>query len=186
MNQSKISVRYAKAIYSLALEQNLLEQVRGDMDLVYKTCVSLPDFSLVLESPIVKTSDKQKMISQIFTGKIQDLSLQFLLLIARNKRENYLRDITRYFLDLYKREKGIKTALLTSAVPLDNAARQQLVDLIKKTYGKEVEMSELVEEKIVGGFILRLDDQQYDASVSTLLKKLKQELINTTFEKKIG
>jgi F-type H+-transporting ATPase subunit delta len=183
MNHSKIAVRYSKALFMLAMEQNLIEPVRGDIALVFKTCSDIPEFMLFLQSPIVKPSEKQKMMQLLFTGKVNAMTLNFLNLITLNKREHHIPDIARNFLDLYRKEKGIKTVVLTCAAKIDEASRKQLVELIRSTYKKEVEMTEITDERLIGGFILRLDDQQYDASVASRLSKLKQEMLNPAFKK---
>jgi F-type H+-transporting ATPase subunit delta len=179
MDQSKINVRYAKAFFGLAKEKGLTSELRKDARLISSVCNESNDFILMLESPVVKSSQKVKIISNIFNGKVNPLSLNFLVLIAGNKREKYIPGIFRNLEDLYRQEEGIKTAVLTSAQAIDASVVTQISKMLEKEYNAKVELSEKVDEKLIGGFVLRVEDQQYDASISTQLKKIKEQLLQT-------
>jgi F-type H+-transporting ATPase subunit delta len=179
MDQSKINVRYAKAFFGLAQEKNLTAELRKDALLISGVCNESHDFILMLESPVVKTSQKIKILKSIFEGKVNVLSLNFLVLIATNKREKYIPGIFRNLEDLYRQEEGIKTAVLTSAKSLDASLVAKISKMLEKEFNAKVELTEKVDEKLIGGFVLRVDDQQYDASISTQLKKIKEQLLQT-------
>ena len=179
MNRSKITVRYAKALFLLAKEKNVLDVIEEDMKLIFNVCQTVNEFILLLESPIITISKKQNIIHEIFKAKVHEISLSFLDLITKNKREIFIKDIARNFLDLFKKHKGIKTTVFTSAVKIDQSLRKHIIELVKKGFNTEVELIENTDEKLIGGFILRVDDQQFDASISTKLKKIKHNLINT-------
>ena len=179
MDQSKITVRYAKALFALAREKNQIDVFKTDISVVFSVLQSSTDFNFLLESPVVPTSQKIKTIRLIFQGNIDETTLRFLELIVENKREQHIPGICRNFLDLIRREQGVKTALVTSAGPLSGETVAQLKTLLEKNYKAKVEMSEKVNEELLGGFVLRIDDQQYDASIATQLKKVKETLMKT-------
>jgi F-type H+-transporting ATPase subunit delta len=179
MDQSKINVRYAKAFFVLAKEKGLTLELRKDARLISSVCESSSDFKLLLESPVIKTSQKSEALRRIFEGKIHALSINFLLLIAENKRENYIPGIFRYLEDLYRREEGVKSAVLTSAQPLNESLVAQIKEILEKEFKSKVELSQKVDEKLIGGFVLRVEDKQYDASLSTQLKKIREQLLHT-------
>jgi len=179
MDQSKINVRYAKAFFTLAKEKGLTIELRKDAGLITSVCTTSSDFILMLESPVVKTSQKIEALKRIFEGKVNALSLNFLLLIAENKRENYLQGIFRNLEGLYRNEEGIKSAVLTSAQPLSEALVLQVQNVLETEFNAKVELSQKVDAKLIGGFVLRVDDKQYDASLSTQLKKIKEQLLHT-------
>ena len=179
MDQSKINVRYAKAFFTLAKEKGLTLELRKDAGLITSVCESSSDFILMLESPVVKTSQKSEALKRIFEGKVNALSLNFLLLITENKRENYLPGIFRNLEDLYRHEEGIKSAVLTSAQPLNEALVLQIQTILETQFNAKVELKQKVDNKLLGGFVIRVDDQQYDASLSTQLKKIKEQLLHT-------
>lgn len=179
MDQSKINVRYAKAFFTLAKEKGLTLELRKDADLISSVCATSSDFNLMLESPVVKTSQKIEVLKHIFEGKINVLSLNFLLLITENKRENFLAGIFRNLEEFYRWEEGIITAILTSAVPLNEALVVQIQKILEQEFNAKVELSQKVDVKLIGGFVLRVDDKQYDASLSTQLRKIREQLLHT-------
>ena len=179
MNQSKISVRYAKAFFSLAKEKGLLDTFKEDMEVVANAGIESKDFLLLLESPVVKTSQKVKILNQIFSGKIHDLTLKFILLIAENKREIHIPDICRNFLALTREDLGIKSAMITSAKQLSKESMEQAKEILEKNLNYQIEITEKVDPAIIGGVILRVDDKQVDASIATQLKKIKSKLLET-------
>lgn len=179
MDQSAITVRYAKAFFSAAKEKKKLEKLKTDMQLVYEVCSTSKDFILLLESPIVKTSKKAKLVSTIFSEKIDELSMNFLLLIIQNKRDIHIPGICRNFLDLTRKDQNIKSAVLTTASEVDATTLKKIEQLLAKELNASVELATRINPDILGGLVLRIDDKQYDASVSTQLKKIKQSLLET-------
>ncbi len=154
MNDSKISVRYAKALFQAAEEAKVLPQVMQDIDLIMKV-YNLADFRAVIDSPVVKTSDKKKVSDSLFSGKVSDLTMSFIELILANKRESYLSHIARNFKTLYKKSQGILSAEIVVSESIDKS-------------------------QILGGFILRVEDEQFDASVSSELAKIKRQLLESS------
>jgi len=179
MDQSKINVRYAKAFFTLAKDKGLTIELRKDGGLISNVCATSSDFNLLLESPIIKTSQKVKAIKSIFADKLNVLSLNFLVLIAENNRERNIPGIFRNLEDLYRHEEGIKTAVLTTALPLDASIVQQIKEFLEKEFNSKIELSQNINNQLIGGFLLRVEDKQYDASISTQLKKIKEQLLQT-------
>jgi len=178
MNESKISVRYAKALFQLGKEKNMLETFVTDIHLIEDLCNESIDFWLMLESPVVKTSQKRLAIKRIFEKKIDRITLNFLDLVTQNRREAYLKDISRNFLALCRKDQGILSATLTSACELESVVRNQLSDLLSKAYDSKIDLKEVIDQDIIGGFIIRVEDQQLDASVITQLTQIKRELLS--------
>ncbi len=179
MDQSKINVRYAKAFFELAKEKGLTAELRIDAGLIAHVCATSSDFNLLLESPVVKTTNKVKAIKSIFEGKVNVLSLNFLVLITENNRAKYIPGIFRNLEDLYRQEEGIKTAVLTSAQPMNEELVLQIRKILETEFNAKIELSQNVDDQLIGGFVLRVDDQQYDASIATQLKKIREQLLQT-------
>ncbi len=182
MNDSKISVRYAKALFQAADEGKVLPQVMQDMDLIMKV-YALPDFRAVLDSPVVKTSDKKKVMDGLFTAKVSALSMNFINLLLSNKRESYLPHISRNFKSLYKKSMGILSAEIVVSEGIDKGQTEKFRALLKKTFNSDIELEEIIKPAILGGFILRVEDEQFDASVASGLAKVKKQLLESTFVK---
>ena len=113
MRETRIAIRYAKALFELSMEQKSLEQTHQDMILVRNVCTENKDFRLLLSSPIIKIDKKQNVMKSVFEGKIGKLSLAFLNIIASKRRENFIEPIAEQFLAVYQEHKGIISAVLT-------------------------------------------------------------------------
>jgi F-type H+-transporting ATPase subunit delta len=182
MNESQISVRYAKALFQSAAEQHLLDDVYKDMEVVTSTC-KLEDFQYMLVVPTLQPSQKIRLVGDIFEKNISKLSLSMINLVIKNKRESFLPGISRNFKDLYRKERGISTASLITAQQVDESEMDGIRKLIKKAYDSELELTTAVDGDVIGGFILTIEDMRYDASVASNLKKLKKQLLQTSIEK---
>ena len=175
MKQSRVTIRYAKAFLQLAIEQNFLEEAFSDMCLLNKTCSNSKEFTLLLKSPIVKTDQKLKIIDEIFINKLGKTSMMFINIITTKKRESLLAPIAESFINLYKTHKKIESATVTTASPLDEKLKQEVINFIKQHGDQDVELTEVIDETIIGGAIIRMGDKQLDASVSSAISELKQK-----------
>jgi len=182
MNESQISVRYAKALFQSASEQKILDQVYKDMEVLTSTC-KLDEFQYLLVVPTLQPSQKIKLLGSIFEKHVSKITLSMIDLVVKNKRDIYLPGIARYFRDIYRREKGVRSATLVTAQPVDESAMNGIRALIKKAYNSDVELSSSVDENVIGGFVLTIEDMRYDASVASNLRKLKKQLLQTSIEK---
>ena len=120
MNLSKISVRYSKALFLASQQKNVLERVNDDMLLLYNACLEIEEFNKLIENPIVSLSSKRKIIETVFSGKVHEVTLSFLYLILKNNREVFLENITRVFLDLYRKKMGFVSVSVTNAISIDD------------------------------------------------------------------
>jgi F-type H+-transporting ATPase subunit delta len=179
MNISAIRVRYAKAFFQLAKEKKMMEILKADIEKVFNLCNHSADFILLLESPVVSTSKKTELITEIFKGEINTLTLNFLLLITNNKREVYIPGICRNFLALTRKDQNMKSAVIVTASEINTKTIEKIRTLMEKELDAKVELSNQVSPEIIGGLILRIDDRQYDASVTTQLRKIKQDLLES-------
>ena len=179
MNESKISVRYAKALFSLVKEENTLEKHKQDMELLYQCIREVPELQYVIQSPVIKSSEKIRVFGEIFRESMSPLSLSFIRLVLENRREEGLEGIARYFLTLIRAEQGIRSADLTTAKPVDDALRQSISALIAKKFNTKVDLHEAVDPAIIGGYELKDGDQQIEASIASKLKRIKRELIHS-------
>ena len=184
MLETKVARRYAKSLLDLAKEKGELEGVNNDMKLLAEVCNSNHDLRLLLGSPIISSDKKHSILKRVFSGKISALTMSFFEVITRKGRESYLEVIAMEFIRLYKEYKGIQTAIVTSAVGLDDKLRTQVYNMIKESLNSEIELIEKVDKDLIGGFILRVGDKQYDASISRDLRLMRQELIDTSYIRK--
>jgi F-type H+-transporting ATPase subunit delta len=178
MELSSINVRYARALFSLAQDKNIVDLIKRDLELVVQIGKMMPEFDWILSNPVIKYSKKIEIINGLFASLVDLNTLKFLELLIKNKRENQLYGIVRWYIHEYNLFKGIDTATFISAIPMDDSVRNAVKVILKKHYDKELQLIEVVNPEIIGGYILRIDDMQYDGSISSALKKIRRELIN--------
>ena len=129
----------------------------------------------LLKSPVIRADKKQKVIRAIFEGKISKLSMRYLDIITRKKREIYIPSIAREYLTDYKKFKNIITVHFTSAKAINDNLRKKVVELLEKQTSSTVELIENVKKELIGGFVLDYNNYKYDASIAYQLKKLKKQ-----------
>ncbi len=174
MKQSRATIRYAKALLELSIEKNSLHESFKDMLLVDNICSECKEFSLLLKSPIVKTDQKLKIFDLIFCNSISNLGMMFVNIIISKKRESLLSGIAQSFISLYKAENNIETAIIKTALPISDDLKNSVVAYIKDLTNNKVELTEVVDENIIGGVIIRMGDKQLDASISSEISELRQ------------
>lgn len=175
MSNTRVANRYAKSLISLAIEKKDLDLVFNDMELIVNTCSENRDLVALLKSPIVHADKKESILVSIFGEKIGNITNQLIKVIVRKKRESLLPEIAKAFVNFYKVEKNITVAKVISAIPLTKELRDRISDVVKKMKGSEVELEEIVDRGIIGGYILKVDDKQVDASMIRRIADLKKE-----------
>jgi len=174
MSDSRAASRYIKSLLGLAVEQGVLEEINRDMQLFSNTCRENRQFEVVLKSPIIKHDKKRDILNKLFKGKVNALTLSIFDILTRKNREALLPSIAKDFHAAYNAYKGIGKATVTTAVPLDAKLRTEIEQIAKKLSDRQqIEMTELIDPELIGGFVLNVGDQQIDASVKNKLKTLK-------------
>jgi F-type H+-transporting ATPase subunit delta len=177
MKGSRVAIRYAKALLATAQDQQAVDQVADDMESVYTTLENSQELKAVLASPVISVELKGDTLKAIF-GKVSPVVKTFLALVAENNRANYLDGVALKYKQLYQELQGKQEAEVTTAVPLTPALEKVVMEKIKTLTDKKVELVSTVDQDIIGGFILRLGDQQFDASVANQLQSLEHKLSN--------
>ena len=175
MNDSKISVRYSKAIFQSAIDENNLDKVNRDMLLILEVC-STTEMKEFLQSPVIRPSKKQEILRNILKGNIEDITLILIDLVVLNGRESFLSAIARNFISATRKYKGITEVVLTTAVPVNEKIKKQIEELVTRVFNTKVDLNETVDKEIIGGFVLKVEDNFIDASVRNKLKKIQKEL----------
>jgi F-type H+-transporting ATPase subunit delta len=174
MNQSKISVRYSRALFESALEQKLIEKVFQDMIFISEVC-RFPEVKEVLTSPIIVPSRKGKILHKIFGSDLQKLTLSLIDLAVKNGRESSIPAIARVFIHETMKYNGIRETVLTTAIKAGPAVKKQVTDIVTDLFKTKIDLKEIVDESIIGGFILKIGDNYFDASIRNKLRKIKKE-----------
>ena len=174
MAGARAAIRYAKAVLSLATDQNSADAVNTDMKQIHQAIAESKDLSNMLQNPIVKPSVKKSVLLEVFKDA-NVLSNNLVNTLITNKRISILGDIASSYTILYDELKGTQTAQVTTAIPLTEDLRIKVLAKVKELTGKDVAITNTVDDSILGGFILRVGDIQYNASIANKLSKLKRE-----------
>lgn len=184
MKESRVAQRYAKSLLSLAQERDVLEHVKEDMLTIISVCDENSDFNNMLKSPIVKTDKKRAILNEIFSSKVSELSIAFINIVTDKQREAILGAIAENFIFLYNKIKNIVNVSVTTATTITDDIRTEVSKQLKSIVGDaEVQVEERVDESLIGGFVLRIGDREYNASLSNKLQKLKREFVSNPYIK---
>ena len=173
-----VASRYAKSLLDLAVEKGQLEAVYADMLQVKSLCENSKEFVTFLRSPIINADKKVSTLTAVFEGKLNAITSGFLTIVANKRRESVIPQMAESFVEQYKIQKNILTAIVTSAKGLDETTKQQALALVKAQLNGEVELVEKIDPNIIGGFVLKIGDKQIDKSVARQLSNLKKQLTN--------
>jgi F-type H+-transporting ATPase subunit delta len=176
MSDAKISKRYAKALFEFAQEQKSMDSIKADMDYLYQLCEVSDDFVSMLKSPVIKISKKLEIMVAIFGDKLSETTMKFLNIISKSRREDIIPSMAEQFVLMHNDFIGLKKVKLFTATSLDNTTKEQITKILGEQTKKTIELDEEIQEDLIGGFILKIDDLQFDASIKSKLNRLKNEL----------
>ena len=175
MSEIKVAARYAKSLIDLALEQKALEEIKVDMELFVNTLRINTELQAVVKNPIIPLNKKNAIINAVFGGKIHRVTSSFLKIVIDKGRAEIIYGTAKEFLNQYNQYKNIVTAKVTSATPLTENAKTEIINKVKAITGGEVLLQTEVDDSLIGGFILTVGDKQFDTSLASGLAKLKKE-----------
>lgn len=178
MIASRITRRYAKALFNMANEKNLLDRISEDLKLIKNVCDESDDFIRLVDSPVIQISEKRQVFSQLFENKVHSLSYYFFQLLLEKNRENFLPDIIQHFMNLIDESKGILRGHLLSAFPLTEKQFDSLKSRLNYITGKKVILDQKVDTALLGGFIVTLQDTVIDTSIKNQLTKIRDRMIS--------
>ncbi|MGB5190208.1 ATP synthase F1 subunit delta [Robiginitalea sp.] len=178
MSEHRASYRYAKALMDLAVERDQVSGMDGDMRLILDTIQENESLRDVLHSPTLTGVDKKNALKTLFKGA-QPLTMELFNLLATNKRIGILKGIAEQFIALFEQMKGHEVATVVTAVPLNKDLEAKILKKLQEISGKEVTLENEIDTDLIGGFILRVGDLEYNASISGKLEKLERKLLST-------
>jgi len=171
---SRAAIRYAKAILETAVSTGNAEKVNSDMLSLVSTIAENVELRDFLSSPIVTSDVKMNALSEVFATAQSETKSLFRLL-QENKRFEILGAIAKQFNAQFDEMNGVEVAEVTTAFPITEELQKQVLAKITSISTKKITIENIVDPSIIGGFILRIGDQQYNASVANRLQELKRE-----------
>lgn len=177
MASTRAAIRYAKAILDLASSKNVAEAVSNDMFLIMSTIKGNLELNTFIQNPTIKVEIKENALQEIF-AEVNGVTKGLFHLLFENKRFEILEAIASEYNKLFDEMNGVEVAKVTTAFPMDANLEAKVLAKIATFSNKKVTIENIVDTSIIGGFILRIGDKQYNASVANRLQVLKRELSN--------
>ncbi len=186
MNNPRLSQRYAKSLIDISMDTGQLGAVHDDILFLNSVVKMSRDFVLMLQSPIINPDKKYMIISAVAKGRISKITDAFLKLLCSKSREANLPNVIASFMDQYNTLKGLHSARLTTAAPISKELVGTFISKIKAAtlYGN-VELETVVDDKIIGGFILQMEGKLIDNSIRRNLNDVKKQFANNDYLHKL-
>ena len=182
MAAPRVASRYAKSLLTLAEERKELDVIERDIQTVLQTVQASDELQMLLASPVLKPDQKQRVLDAIFKPHLAPLMMEFITILVRKGRVGQLAHIAEACTKMLRQMKGIQTAEVITAVPLEGSAKDRLLAELKRLHQGEVELKETVNPDLIGGFVLRVEDRMLDASVRRSLNALRRELTEHDYD----
>jgi len=178
MSESRAAIRYAKAILDLAVDNKATDAVEKDMRSIVGTISESKELRDMLASPVISNTAKKEALHKIFKGS-NAISEGLTTMLVDNKRVAILNEVALKYIILNEQLKGKDVAFVTTAVTMNAALEKKVLKQVTSITGKEVTIENKIDESIIGGFVLRVGDLQYDASIANKLNNIKREFTNS-------
>ena len=185
MSSYRINTNYAKALLMLATDRQDVDRVADDMRLVADVTAENRELSAVFANPVLPAAKKKGIVEALFSGKVSDTTMAFLVFLVRKNRSVNMRGVSEAYLGLWRNVKGIVLSDLVTHQPVDEEARAVVKQLVQEYTGKTVELHEGTDTNMLGGFKLEFDHKMYDARLRTKIRKLRQEFAKNDYESKL-
>jgi F-type H+-transporting ATPase subunit delta len=177
MKEQILARRYAKALFTLAQERNLLDKIRNELHSFVAAMEENAEFGDFFRSPENSRAAKRTAVEKIFQDRFSGLFFNFLLLLIHKGRHNAVQDIIHAFDELYDRYYRRTRALAITAVPIDTALAGDLRNRLAKSLNKQIELEIKVDPSLLGGIVLNIDGKVLDGSVKQQLERLRAEFL---------
>lgn len=176
MNEKKISSRYAKAIYGLAKQNNLQDNILADFKFIVHTIHQSRDLKNLMTSPVVAGDKKLSILKEIFGEKISELTIRFFMLLTEKSREYLFVSIAREFELIYNEEHNRLPVTIYSSIELDKNSQVDIQNKLADWTKKSIMPDYKIDNNMLGGLKINISDWVFDASIQNQLEKLKKVL----------
>ena len=187
MQNPRLASRYAKSLLDLAVEKNCLDAVLQDMQVLKSICAQSRDFDVMLRSPVISAEKKLSVISEVLKRfNVNPFTTALINLLVAKGRELNLPEIAPAFIEQYNSLKNIRTVKITTAVPMNDTIKNSISAKVAGYMPTDkIELKTEVDESLIGGFVLEVEDRLYDASVKKSLNDIRNAVIDTSYVTKM-
>ena len=173
-----VSQVYGEALFSLALEKNVLAQYEEELDAIAQVLAEYPDYLAILEHPQLDENEKIQVFDHVFAGRICEEMCGFFHILLEKGRFSQLNAIREYFSDKKRVHEKIGVVYVTSAAELSEAQKEKIREKLLATTGfVTMQMNYAVDPALIGGLVIRIGDRVVDSSIATRLEDMKRNLM---------
>ena len=177
MDNGRISVRYARALFQTAQEQGCENAVYDGLTrFAHNYLLAIAQFNEVLADPIVAQEEKVKLLEMAVGDPLHDTLKQFITFVAEQKREDKMFLIAMKYMEMYREKHHILSTQVTTATQLPEETYDKIKAFVKQTFDADAELDVHIDPSLIGGFILDIENTRMDASVAGQLNALKNKL----------
>lgn len=178
LNEKQVAVArvYSRAMFDLAQSGDGVDALLEELEGLVQTLQQKPDLHAFFDSPLIEDRDRAEAIEKMFRGRASDLLVDSLQVLNRNDRLVYLETVVEIYRQTVQESRGSVDVHVTSAVPLSDEARQELTALAKRMFGRQPDLTETVDESLIGGLVVRVGDRKIDTSIATDLRRTRRLL----------
>ena len=172
----EIAQNYASALLSLAIDDNKVNDYQVEMKELRKIIRDNPDFTLLIDSRFLTVEERMHNAELILKGFANDI-VNFIKIIIKHNRVNYLEDILEAFNSLCNENQDIVEGLIYSAFPLEESTLQKIKNKISQIENHEVDLITRIDPSLIGGVKVVINSHVYDGSIKNQLEKMQIDLL---------
>lgn len=176
---SVVSERYALSLYEVAQSEGLVDQLFDELETVSRLFGEYPDYLKILTTPSIPFSEKKDVIGQVFAGRFHPYIVNFLMLLTERMRIGAIGEMAAAYKQLHDHAAGICEVTAVTAVPLSDALSEKLKEKMTSVTGKQIRLKNKVDPKLIGGVLVRIENNQIDDTIRHRLDELARQLTHT-------
>ncbi len=173
----QLAIKYSRAMFLLAQEEGKLTEYGQELQSLASDIEGAPELKAYLESPMIPCQAKQEAVQKIFTGELSPMVMNFLRFLLDKQRVSILGEIARQYENFANEAQGILVADVTTARSLSDNLSQRLMDKLGEVTGKKIKLRKHLDEKLIGGAVVRMGDTMVDGSLKSRMKALEAQLL---------
>ncbi len=177
MLKESIAQRYSEALFELAKEQGIVERVTSELDGFVAVLSLDPNLAAFFGSPVIEREEKIKLLNSTLEARMHELTLNFIVLLVRKRRESLIGIVARQMHELLDRDAGRKVAAIGTPMPLEPRQLDELAQRLSSVYSATIVPHTKVSPELLGGLVVQVGDRYVDASIAGRLEELRRHLL---------
>ncbi len=180
MLKESIASRYSAALFSLTEERGCTDETIRELDAFLDVLRREPDVAAFFVSPVIDRPVKERLLRDSLASRLNELTVNFLILLVRKRRENLVELVARQMHELVDRKAGRQTARVLTPLPLPGDELRELSARLSKLYGTTIQPETKIAPDLLGGLVVQVGDHYVDDSVAGKLEEMRRHLLAST------